>query len=444
MHIHRPIAASLCAAIALLLCAVPAAAAKKRKPTERPECGCDQLQQIEREYEEQEYLQKLFSQWAVYPPASLLTTADMRNRADILFNLAFYGTPVEAPGAGGSGSGAAFGTLYDKPDCPLVRYLYDRKGRKIMIESPESIEEKRDPPEYIQKTEPVTEDTYPGKECRALVHYGFVHELHHQKACEKNRDEGQQARWSRLEYFAEQDAAAYAAGLEVLREERARLRQKCRKQPRDGRWRGTIRYSYLFNEVGSETVAKGQDKVYIDGTGVKQWGTRKSVRASAAIDAPAAGGNIDVSYRGSRQESTFSKGTFVMPSECGWKRKLTWKLDGGYERRTEGRINGTTSALLQTDGHTLSISFRVPDMPDGTFASHYWDKPSGYCQEANNRQIDDTNSETQKVQGFSVAMRVQIDPDHPDDIDVIRIEPSDNGKGQHYYSLKLHRISTER
>jgi hypothetical protein len=445
MHACRPLLASLCAAIALLLCAAPAAAAsKKPKPIERPECDCDQLAQIELEYAEQEYLQKLFTQWAAYTPAALLTTQDMRDRADLLFNLTFYGAPVEAPGAAGSGSGAAFGTLYNKPDCPLVRYVYDRKGRKVMIESPESIEEHRNPPEYIQLTRPVTEDTYPSKQCRALVHYGFVHELHHQKTCEDNRDAGQQALWSRLDYFAKQDAAAYAAGLKVLREERARLRKKCTKQPRDGRWRGTIRYSYIFTDVGSETVARGQDRVYINGTGVKHWGTHKSVRASAAIDAPAAGGNIDVNYKGSRQESSFSKGNFVMPSECGSKRQVTWKLNGGYERRTEGRTSGTARAVLQSDGHSLSVSFRVPDMPDGTFASHYWDKPSGYCQPKNNRQIDDTTSETQKVPGFSVAMRVDIDPDRPDDIEVIRIEPSDDGKGQHYYSLKLHRSSAER
>lgn len=443
MPVHRPAIAAACAALLVAVSSAAAAAHKKPKPIEHPDCGCDQLPRIELEIAEQEYLQKLFSQWAAYMPATVLTTQNMRDRADTLFNLTFYGAPVESPHATGSGGGAAFGTLYDQPDCPLVRYVYDRKGRKVMVESPDSQKEHRQPPEYIQKTEPVTEDTYRSKECRALLHYGFVHELHHQKTCENNRDSGQQARWSNLTYYANEDAQAYAAGLKVLQEERARLRQKCARPLRDGRWRGTIRYSYLLNDVGSETVAKGQDKVYINGTGVKQWGTRKSIRASASIDAPAQGGNIDVPYKGSNETSTFSKGTFVMPSECGWTRHPTWKLDGGYERRTAGRITGTAHAVLQTDGHTLSVSFRVPDMPDGTFANHYWDKPSGYCQKDNNRQIDDATQETQTVPGFSVAMRVEINPDSPDDIDVLRVEPSDDGKGQYYYSLKLHRETTE-
>jgi hypothetical protein len=102
-----------------------------------------------------------------------------------------------------------------------------------------------------------------------------------------------------------------------------------------------------------------------------------------------------------------------------------------------------TDALLQTDGHTLYVSFRVPDMPDGTFTRHEWDKPEGYCQEENNRQIDNTDGRVETVQGFTVSMKVDIDPDHMDDIDVIRIEPDSGGKGQFYYSLKLHRDAVE-
>jgi hypothetical protein len=431
-------ASRLAIVLALICTAMPAFAGKRR------DCGCANLPQIEQEITEQEFLHQLFSQWADYMPGSILTTEGMRDRAETIFNLAFYGAAHQAPQAAGSGAGAAFGTLYKDANCPLVEYIYDKNGNPVYRETRDSRTQHLSPPVFERATRNVTESQYKSNQCAALVHYSFVHEQHHQDKCEVTTKAGNASMWDNLHLFAVEDKEAYAAGLEVLYAERAKLQRQCkRKTPRDGRWRGTLQYAYTYNDYGSEEIAKGKDPVHPNGTGTKEWGQRKSVRAKASINAPAEGGNIQVAYTGSRQESWFNKGTFVMQSECGWTRHPVWKLNNGTETRNDGRISGMLDALLQTDGHTLYVSFRVPDMLDGTFTRHEWDKPEGYCQEENNRQIDNTDGRVETVQGFTVSMKVDIDPDHMDDIDVIRIEPDSGGKGQFYYSLKLHRDAVE-
>jgi len=246
-------------------------------------------------------------------------------------------------------------------------------------------------------------------------------------------------------FFVKDDLAAYEAGLKVLYAERDRLKRQCEKQPpRDGRWRGTLEYAFTYNDLGSEIVEKGKDKVYPNGEGEKHWGDRKSIRARAIVDAPAAGGNIKLPYRASRQQAWFTKGTFVMPNECGWYKKTVWKLDNGTETRLDGKIGAIADGLLQVnDDGTLAIGYRVDDMHESTFTRHEWDKPEGYCQDANNRQIDKTDGRIETSPGFSVSMKVSIDPKHPNDIEVIRIETDGSGKGQTYWALRLHREPAE-
>jgi len=424
--------------------ATPAIAAGPVAAAERRDCGCGDLESVEREIKEQEYLHQLLSDWAVYMPGSILTTEDIRTRANAQFYLTFYGVPLEAPlkTQTGTGAGAAFGTLVEEDGCPLVEYLYDERGKPVMVESRESQTQHRVPPELVQAWQLTTEAQYKSSECAALVHYGFVHELHHQKKCrDKNTPK---AEWKKLRFFAEQDRDAYAAGLDVLYAERDRLKAKCRIKPvRDGRWHGTIEYAYTFNDVSSERVEKGKDKVYLNGEGTKERLDRKSARVSAVIDAPAEGGRFQAAYNGSRQEGWFNKSTFVMPAECGSFRKTTWMLDHGVETRTEGSTSGTVDATLRVDGDAIAVSFRVPDMHDGTFTRREWDKPQGYCQEKNNRPVVNGTGHIQTVQGFSVSMKVEIDPEHPNDIDVVRIVPDSGGKGQYYYALKLHREPVE-
>jgi hypothetical protein len=134
-----------------------------------------------------------------------------------------------------------------------------------------------------------------------------------------------------------------------------------------------------------------------------------------------------------------------MPGECGWYKKTDWKLDNGNETRSEAKIGGTADGVVQidTDTGTFSISYRVPEMPEGTFTRHDWSKPQGYCQERNNEQMDKSEGRVQTMPGLSVSMKGTIDPKRPDDIEVIRIEPDSSGKGQHYWSLRLHRQDVE-
>lgn len=426
---------------ALLNCGAlfsPAASAARRP------CDCDNLETIQEHIVQQEFLRKLFQQWAEYMPTSLHTPSDVRARANAIYQLTFHGVSTEIPHGMGSGSGASAGTLLDPDEhCPLVKYLYDDRGNPVIRETAASREAHRNPPELEHAWKRITERQYESRECAAIVRFTLAHERHHKHTCE--RSDTPKSSWDDALFFIKDDQAAYQAGLEVLYAERDRLKRRCEKQPpRDGRWHGTLEYAYVYNELGSEIVEKGKDIVHPNGSGEKQWGTRKSVRARAIVDAPAEGGNIKLPYRASRQEASFDKGTFTMPSECGWKKQATWKLNNGTETRVNGRIGATADGVLQVnDDGTMAISYRVADMHDGTFTRHEWDKPEGYCQEQNNRQIDNSAGHIQTAVGFSISMKVSVDPKRPNDIEVIRIETDGTGKGQTYWALRLHREPAE-
>ena len=412
------------------------AAAAGRRP-----CDCDNLELIEEHIKQQQFLHELFASWADYVPASLLTPQNVRDRANAMYQLAFYGTPTEIPNGTGSGAGASAGTLLDpEENCPLVKYLYDKRGNPILRETHQSRKEHRRPPEIEQAWRRITEKQFPSHECAAIVEFTVAHELLHQKTC-RSKDTPK-SKWSEVEFFIRNDKLAYAEGLKVLYDERKRLQEQCkRKPPRDGRWHGTIEYAYVYNESDSEIVEKGKDIVHPNGEGEKQWGTRKSVRARADIDAPAAGGNIEMPYRASRQEAYYNKSTFAMHSECGSFKKTLWKLDFGTETRAEAKLSATADGVLQIDEESgvLTVNYRVADMQDGTLTRRDWDKPEGYCQEHNNHQTDNSYGRGEVAAGFSVSMKVEIDRKHPDDIEATQIQPDGSGKGLHYRTLRLHR-----
>lgn len=410
----------------------------------REDCGCDDLATIEREIVEQEYMRDLFKQWSIYMPANFLSTADMIDRAERQFYHTFYGVPMEKPHASNTAAGAAAATLYTDASCPIVRYVYDKKGNPVYRKTEESRKNKLDPPKYKRLMVRTTEATFPSEQCNALVHYMFVHEKHHQHTCENTTAKGHKEFWENLKEFALEDLAAYEDGLKVLYEERQKLKARCEVKPqRDGRWHGIIEYAYAYNEYTIKEVKEGEDKVYLKGHGTQESRNRKSIRARGVIDAPGEGGNIKVPYDSTHQEGFSTQGTFTMPSECGWYRRKVWHLDHGVETRKDSSSAGIVDGVLQTDGHTLTVSFRVPNNPEGAFTHHEWDKPSGYCQDQNNIQHDKTYGRTENHPGFSVSMKVEIDPDHPNDINVMRITPDSGGKGSTFYSLRLHREPAE-
>ncbi len=422
-----------------LFLSVPAAMAARRP------CDCDNLEQIEEHIAQQEFLRKLFQQWAEYMPSSLRTPADVRQRANTLFHLTFYGVPTEVPHGTGSGAGAAFGTLLDPDEhCPLVKYLYDEKGNAVVRETERSREEHRNPPELEHAWERITERQYPSSECAAIVKFTLAHEHHHQDTCRSSNTP--KSSWDNALFFVKDDRDAYQAGLEILYAERARLKRQCEKQPpRDGRWRGTLEYAYVYHTFSSEFMEKGSSNVYLDATGEAQRGERKSVRARAIVDAPSGGGNIKMPYRASRQEAWFNKVLWQMDGECGWYKKTDWKFDAGSETRSEANISGTADGVLQIDeqGGTVYIDYSVPEMPEGTHTRHDWTKPQGTCSERTDQQTDTTQGRVQRMPGISVTMKAPIDPTHPNDIEVVRIESDGTGKGQRYWALRLHRESAE-
>lgn len=177
-------------------------------------CGCKDLPMMVSEINEQEFLQKLFEKWSGYMPVEILTTSDLVDRATQQFNDAFYGDKGAAAGTAHGGH-AAMGTDLESATCPIVEYLYDKKGKPLKN------------PDGTQKTTPVTEETFKTKQCASMVKYTFAHERAHQATCLALVASGRQKMWKSPEFFAGDDAKAYKAGLDVLRSETEALASKC-------------------------------------------------------------------------------------------------------------------------------------------------------------------------------------------------------------------------
>jgi hypothetical protein len=166
-----------------------------------------------KELTEQEFLQHLFERWSVYMPREIETTGDLVDRATQEFNDAFY--PGGHTAGTANGGHAAFGTKYEDASCPIVQYLYDKKGNPLKNA------------DGTQKTVPVTEDSLKTKDCASQVKYLFAHERSHQATCQKLVKYGTTQLWKSPDFYAADDAKAYQAGIDVLRAETKTLAGKC-------------------------------------------------------------------------------------------------------------------------------------------------------------------------------------------------------------------------
>lgn len=196
--------------VALALTIVAMSGAAEAAP-----CGCKDLPTMVRELNEQEFLKNLFSQWAAYMPREILTTNDLVSRATREFNQTFYSGSGGAAAGTTHGGHAHMGTNFRDPTCPIVTYHYDRRGRPVR---------NRD---GSHRTSPVDESTYKTKQCDAMVAYTFAHERHHQQTCLKLVAQGRTEMWDRPGFFAQNDADAYQAGIDVLRREIQALAGRC-------------------------------------------------------------------------------------------------------------------------------------------------------------------------------------------------------------------------
>jgi hypothetical protein len=411
---------------------IPSLANAARKP-----CDCANLEQIEREITEQEFLLKMFTQWTEYLPAALRTPEDVRERANMNFLLTFYGAPSQRPDIEGAGAGGAFGTLYKQPGCPLVEYLY-KDGKPHMVETAESKREKRNPPELEWATKPTSEAKYKSKQCKALVHYAFVHERSHQATCHRLQNEHRESQWDQPLFFIQDDAAAYKAGLEVLYAERDRLEAKCKTQKHDGRWHGVLLYAYTYNKTHRDPIEKGTQVAQPDGVGYFEHADRKSARLRATIDASDSEPNLKIPFSASRQDFWHHSKYLTFLNVCGWHGTQNFMFDAGTEQRSQGRTSGTGEGTLRAYGNRLTLTFSV-DSFEGAFDESTWKVVKGTCAEKPEPEIWDSRKRAVKMDGIGIDLTVPIDPDHPDDVELTRIEPASDGVGQHYYSLKLHR-----
>jgi hypothetical protein len=202
----RPLALSIALSVATSLIALPVIAR---------DCGCSDLPQMTRELTEQEFLQKKFQDWSEYMPRGIENTSQLRERAQTEFNAAFYSNNGSSAAGTTHGGHAHMGTDLTDASCPLVLYLYDSKGRALLDKNGD------------QRTRPVSEENFPGRQCAALVNFAFVHERVHQATCLKLVESGRTKSWESPAFFARDDASAYRAGADALRSDIKSLAGKC-------------------------------------------------------------------------------------------------------------------------------------------------------------------------------------------------------------------------
>lgn len=177
------------------------------------ECGCGDLPGMINELAQYEFLQKKFESYADYMPARFRSINDMQQGAQNEMNTAFYGNTTSTGTT--DGAHAALGTDIHNASCPIVEYLYDKQGHPIMDKDGE------------QKTKVADEKTYNPKQCRGRTRADFAHEGAHVATCKALVASNETSKWSRLEFFARDDARAYKAGADALRAEIQPLAMKC-------------------------------------------------------------------------------------------------------------------------------------------------------------------------------------------------------------------------
>lgn len=176
------------------------------------ECGCGDLPVMLKELTEHEYNQKLFQGYADYMPYSVQNTDELKALAEKQFNAAFYSEAVAGTTQGGH---AALGTDVRDPTCPILSYVYDKKGRKVLGKDGKP------------KLAPVTEQTYRTSQCAGRTKADFAHENAHVENCRKLVASNKVATWDNLTFFARDDANAYKVGADVLRSEIRSLAATC-------------------------------------------------------------------------------------------------------------------------------------------------------------------------------------------------------------------------
>lgn len=193
-------AAPLAALLATLLAAAPAHASKT--------CDqCEDLPRLYRELLEQEFLRNKFQSWvsqAYYPVSIDAMQQSARNALNAASGAeGFYG-PSSGGGKGGSSEGAnarpELGTDTSSGKCQLMDLS-------------------------VKPAKPITPEAVSRRYCKPVADFLLAHEQSHIDSCKAAQ--GGKQNINTVEWFAKDDAAAYQAGIEVLRKYIAALAKQC-------------------------------------------------------------------------------------------------------------------------------------------------------------------------------------------------------------------------
>jgi hypothetical protein len=199
----------------------------------------------------------------------------------------------------------------------------------------------------------------------------------------------------------------------------------------DGNWHGTIEIRRTFEDVQKEVTNPGDLKSDLQLSGWKETINRQKYDGTVRIEgvqlATAGTWVLNAAFDMGGNWYYIDHGSFTTPNECGWYVKKTIKEDNGMEKREEGGGSGVTDVTIQIFGNEYRGNTVIPEMK-GAYTSRTWHRPSGYCQEGNNKPVEHDTSGSTTFTKMPISFDGKIDPSNPDVLVGTKTTTSDDGK----------------
>jgi hypothetical protein len=199
----------------------------------------------------------------------------------------------------------------------------------------------------------------------------------------------------------------------------------------DGNWHGTIEVRRTFEDVQKEVTKPGDQKSDLQLSGWKEIINRQKYDGTVRIEdvklATPGTWVLNAAFDMGGNWYYLDRGFFTTPNECGWYVKKTIKEENGMEKREEGGGSGVTDVTIQVQGNEYRGYTGIPEMK-GAYTSRTWHRPSGYCQDGNNKPVEYDKSGDTTFSKVSISFEGKIDPSNPDVLVGTKTTTSEDGK----------------
>lgn len=212
----------------------------------------------------------------------------------------------------------------------------------------------------------------------------------------------------------------------------------------DGSWHGTIEIRRSREDVFKKTTKPGDVSTNLHLSGWQETVNRSRYEGKVKILDPkintATVSLSDASFTASAERLFLNHGFFTEPNDCGWYVKKIIKTESGQENKESGTGEGKTDVTIQISGTNYRVNLMIPEFA-GTFQNRGWHRPSGYCQEANNKARNTNDSGATRFDRVAASFDGAIDPRQPDVLVGTKSIKSDDGKEETVIKWRIKRCA---